>query len=162
MRRASLALAALLLFLSDAEACGRRGRVARRHCQPVYSPVVVYQPRPTYQPQPFAAPVTYQPQPAYNPQPLASARAFFPPEPAPSPPPMARTPVPPPPLAATVAQPLRDDTATATGERQAYYYSYDSSGKLVIKQWMDFLFRGGKEAGMPRPPLPIIGRLQRN
>ncbi|MEJ7639641.1 MAG: hypothetical protein WKF75_17125, partial [Singulisphaera sp.] len=111
----------------------------------VYSPQVVYQPQPTYGPQPIAAPEAFS----------SLAPAF-------SPPPFARTPTPPQPQPATVAQPLHDYTAATTGERRAYYYSYDSSGKLIIQQWMDFLFRGGKEAGMPRPPLPLIGRLQRN
>ncbi len=180
MRRASLVLSVLLMFLSDAEACGRRGRVTRRHCQPVYgSPQVVYAPRPTYSPwplaapqayqprltygpRPFAAPEAYEPRPTYGPQPLAAPLASSYPPPASSPPAIARTLVPPPPQAATGAQPLHDYTAATSGERRAYYYTYDSSGKLIIQQWMDFLFRGGKEAGMPRPPLPLIGRLQRN
>jgi hypothetical protein len=44
-------------------------------------------------------------------------------------------------------------------DNMAYYYTYDDSGKLVIRQWMDWLFRGGRRAGMPAPPLPIVGRL---
>ncbi len=169
MRRASLVLATLLLFLSDAEACGRRGRVARRHCQPDYSPQVVYHPQPAYHPQPNyqsqpvnSPQVVYQPQPAYQSQPLAAPEAFSFPQPAASAPPTAWTPVSPPPQAASTIQPMHDYTAATTGQRRAYYYSYDSSGKLIIQQWMDFLFRGGKEAGMPRPPLPIVGRLKRN
>ncbi len=57
-----------------------------------------------------------------------------------------------------VAQPLYN-YAAADQTRPAYYYSYDNSGKMIVSQWVDFVFRGGKAEGMPRPPLPIIGRL---
>jgi hypothetical protein len=46
------------------------------------------------------------------------------------------------------------------GGSPAYYYTYDKDDRLVPVQWMDWIFRGGREAGEPRPPLPIIGRLQ--
>ena len=44
---------------------------------------------------------------------------------------------------------------------RAYYYTYDDSGKLIIQEWMDWVFRGGREAGLPRPPLPVVGYLRR-
>ena len=46
------------------------------------------------------------------------------------------------------------------GGRPAYYYTYDSSGKLIVQQWMDWVFRGGRDAGMPRPPMPVVGWFQ--
>lgn len=42
-------------------------------------------------------------------------------------------------------------------EAGPYYYSYDENGKLIVRRWMDWVFRGGREAGMPRPPLPVVG-----
>ncbi|MBX9624280.1 MAG: hypothetical protein K2X82_10775 [Gemmataceae bacterium] len=42
-------------------------------------------------------------------------------------------------------------------EPGAYYYTYDENGKLIVRRWMDWVFRGGREAGMPRPPLPVVG-----
>lgn len=50
---------------------------------------------------------------------------------------------------------------TGTTGQTAYYYTYDSSGKLIVQEWMDWVFRGGREVGMPRPPLPVIGWFQR-
>ena len=58
-----------------------------------------------------------------------------------------------------VVQPAYNYEAAPAGQ-PAYYYTYDSSGKLIIAQWMDWVFRGGRAAGEPAPPLPIIGALQ--
>ncbi len=57
------------------------------------------------------------------------------------------------------AQPTYDYAAAPNGQ-PAYYYTYDSSGKLIVAQWMDWVFRGGRAAGEPAPPLPIIGALR--
>ena len=57
------------------------------------------------------------------------------------------------------AQPTYDYNAASMGQ-PAYYYTYDDSGKMVVAQWMDWVFRGGRAAGEPAPPLPIIGALR--
>ncbi len=80
--------------------------------------------------------------------------------PASSTPQMAVAPVPA--AAPAVAVTPAYDYQPAIDNRPAYYYSYDSSGKLIVSQWMDWVFRGGREAGMPRPPLPIVGLLRRD
>ena len=56
-------------------------------------------------------------------------------------------------------QPTYNYTAGATGQ-PAYYYTYDDSGKMIVTQWRDWLLRGGRAAGEPAPPLPIIGALR--
>ena len=56
-------------------------------------------------------------------------------------------------------QPTYEYAASPNGQ-PAYYYTYDSSGKMVVAQWMDWVFRGGRAAGEPAPPLPIIGALR--
>ena len=65
------------------------------------------------------------------------------------------------PVAATPVgvQPTYNYAAGANGE-PAYYYTYDDSGKMVVTQWRDWLFRGGRANGEPAPPLPIIGALR--
>ena len=63
------------------------------------------------------------------------------------------------PTVPTEIQPTYNYSAGATGE-PAYYYTYDDSGKMVVTQWRDWLFRGGRAAGEPAPPLPIIGALR--
>ena len=78
---------------------------------------------------------------------------------------MVATPVAPTPVATVGAmappsvQPAYE-YAAATNGQPAYYYTYDNSGKLIIAQWMDWVFRGGRAAGEPAPPLPIIGNLR--
>jgi hypothetical protein len=127
-----------ILFASanEAQACGRRRGCRWGHPQAVYpqacsySPVVYYSPPITF--------VTVPPS-AASPAPATEVRA-----------PQAAS--------ETEVRPLY--TYEATPENGvAYYYTYDESGKLIIKQWMDWLFRGGRRAGLPAPPLPIIGRL---
>ncbi len=72
--------------------------------------------------------------------------------PAVTPAPVAATP------ASTVAeaQPTYEYTASTDGQ-PAYYYTYDNSGKIIVAQWIDWVFRGGRAAGEPAPPLPLIG-----
>ena len=60
---------------------------------------------------------------------------------------------------ASGVQPTYNYAASTSGQ-PAYYYTYDASGKLIIAQWMDWVFRGGRAAGEPAPPLPIIGALR--
>ncbi len=98
---------------------------------------------PTYAP--VAQPMTYaSPQMAQTaPQAMTSAPA------------VAAAPV------STVAevQPTYEYTAATSGQ-PAYYYTYDNSGKIIVAQWMDWVFRGGRAAGEPAPPLPLIGALR--
>lgn len=127
-----------ILFASagEAQACGRRrgcqcGHRRAAYCQAgSYSPVVYYSPPTTF--------VAASP-PAPPPAPAIEVRA-------------------PQVASETELQPIyRYETTPESGV--AYYYTYDESGKLVVKQWMDWLFRGGRRAGLPAPPLPIVGRL---
>ena len=74
-----------------------------------------------------------------------------------APPVMAANPSAPTPQPAV--QPAYEYNSGATGE-PAYYYTYDESNKLVVTQWRDWLFRGGRMAGEPAPPLPLIGALR--
>lgn len=142
-------LAILALSGDEAQACGRRCR-----CRHGYSRAVV------------ARPYTYAPV-AYGAQPYAPVvyytQAYAPVEaPASSPAPADPTAV-----QATQATPAGAEagvrpryTYEASAENGvAYYYTYNDSGDLIIKQWMDWLFRGGRRAGLPAPPLPIIGRI---
>ena len=96
-------------------------------------------------------------------QPAMGARPMAYPRPA-SAPPMATG-------QQAMAMPAQADPAVASAgpsynyqpameNRAAYYYSYDASGKLIVTQWVDWLFRGGRDAGVPRPPLPVIGLLR--
>ncbi len=103
----------------------------RQVCQTSVAPTY-YQPATTASPQAYAAPQ------------MAAAAA--------APTALAAAP-------ASGVQPAYNYEAAPTGQ-QAYYYTYDSSGKLVIAQWMDWVFRGGRAAGEPAPPLPIIGALR--
>jgi len=133
--------AALLAFASSpAEACCHRGARRCGHHRIVYA-------------RPVAAPAAYASAPAVSaalPATYASAPAVY----ATAPQPVAQA-VAPTPAEAPGVQPMY---RYAAGEgTPAYYYTYDSSGKLIVQQWVDWVFRGGKEAGMPRPPLPIIG-----
>ncbi len=134
-----LAAAILAFASSPAEACCHRGARRCGHHRIVYA-------RPVAAPAAYAAaPAVSAPAPAAYaspPQPVAQAVA-------------APSAVAPTPAEAPGVQPMY---RYAAGEgTPAYYYTYDSSGKLIVQQWVDWVFRGGKEAGMPRPPLPIIG-----
>lgn len=131
-----IALTGLLIasIPNPSEACGRRHRC--RCFQPRPVPYAAYHP-----PVAYAAPqaTPYQAVAVAAAAPVAAAPASTP----------------------TVAdvQPTYNYTAPSDGQ-PAYYYTYDSSGKLVVTQWMDWLFRGGRAAGEPAPPLPIIGALR--
>jgi hypothetical protein len=96
-------------------------------------------------------PVDYPPAQPVAPQPVAYDSA----QPA-TPRPLVRQPAPVSQPAPNGVQPLYQYEAGPTG-RTAYYYTYDPSGKLIVRRWMDWLYRGGREAGMPPPPLPVIG-----
>lgn len=63
------------------------------------------------------------------------------------------------PAGVAAVQPTYEYAASTNGQ-PAYYYTYDSSGKMIVAQWMDWVFRGGRAAGEPAPPLPIIGALR--
>ena len=128
---------ALLVPTAAASACGRK--CAARHHRRAATCRVVY-----------AAPTSY----TYA-TPQAASHT-----------PLAASPAAAPSLAPAAAPPSPGvvpsyEYPTQPGVAVAYYYTYDDSGKLIIQQWMDFLFRGGKKAGMPRPPLPIVGNFQR-
>ena len=129
-------VAILLLSADAARACGRRCGWRRGHSrviavQQVPDPSVSY----------YSFPTSY----------VASTGRTNP-DPAPI---QIRTPQAPP---TGGVRPLYIYESTPN-DTLAYYYSYDESGKLVIRQWMDWLFGGGRRAGMPAPPLPIVGRL---
>ena len=129
------ALAILVLTAGEARACGRRCGCRRGHPRAVVARPYSYAPA-AYYPQPTA--LVEAPSPAASPAYPAAVQA---------PPAIPENPV----------QPLY--TYEASPENGvAYYYTYDDSGNLVIKQWMDWLFRGGRRAGLPAPPLPLIGR----
>jgi len=138
-----------------AEACGRgRACHARHHravCQtpPAAYPVPAY-PMSVAQPAAVASPQTAYVGPVVTAQPAVSA------QPAVTAQPVASQPATVPPTPSETTQP-RYNYAAADQAQPAYYYTYDNSGKLVVSQWMDFLFRGGRAEGMPRPPLPIVG-----
>ena len=120
---------------TTAEAChGRRARRVAYACVPAYT----YAPAPTatYAPAPMMS-YAPAPMPTSNDAPVAAA-----------------------PPSAIAADPPQYQYNAEPGGPPAYYYTYDNSGKLIVVQWMDWLFRGGRRAGMPAPPLPIIGRLQ--
>jgi hypothetical protein len=127
-----------ILFASadEAQACGRRRRCRCQHNPAVYAQAYSY------------SPVAYYSQPT----------TFVEMSP-PTAPPASTVEVRAPQVASeTGVHPLY--TYQATPENGvAYYYTYNDSGELIIKQWMDWLFRGGRRAGLPAPPLPIIGRL---
>ena len=134
MRRSApvaLALLTMLVSADAANACGRKCGGHRRRHQTVAYPMT------------YASPT---PQAYSTPAPVMAA--------APAPAYAASAPV------APATAPSYEYTARPEAGG-AYYYTYDDSGKLIIQQWGDWLFRGGKDAGMPRPPLPIVGYLQR-
>ena len=138
MKRLVLLIGLTILLTSDAAiACGRC-RVARAHPRRVVS-----QPRTVTA---YAPAVTDpSPQVVYAPA-MASAQ--------PVPAPTVGIPAP-----TSVVTPTYTYSA-ANGESPAYYYSYDNSGKMIVSQWVDWVFRGGRAEGMPRPPLPIIGNFR--
>ena len=141
MKRLAILIGSVFFLANDAaEACGRC-RVA--HSRPRR---VAFQPRPiTYGPAATPTPAV-----AYSPQTASPPMTYAQPVAAPQP---AMTPSSP-----GGVQPTYNYLA-ANPEAPAYYYTYDNSGKLVVSQWVDWLFRGGRAEGMPRPPLPIIGAL---
>ena len=125
---------------SSSQACGgHRARCRGHHHR---STAMISQPMAS----PVAMPTTYaSPQMAQAPASMQVA-------------PVAATPAPTAPVAAGVEPTY--DYAAATSGQPAYYYTYDNSGKLIVAQWMDWVFRGGRAAGAPAPPLPIIGALR--
>ena len=124
-----------------------RMRVARAPIRYVYAPRYVATPA-------YAPPSAYQRQPYAQPAPTYAPQAY---QPAQPPIPAAPNAVPAQPASPGVA-PSYVYTAAPDGP-PAYYYSYNDTGELVIKQWMDWVFRGGLASGRPAPPLPIIGRM---
>ena len=147
MRRALFfASIAILVAATGAEAggwkhrrgCGRSYRSAYSQATHAYPQVTYAYPQATY---------AYSPPVAYAPAPAPAAVAY------------PSNGVAEAPASAIALQPSYEYQAEPGG-RAAYYYTYDNSGKLIIQQWGDWLFRGGREAGMPRPPMPIVGRLQ--
>jgi len=143
MKLTSLTIAALVLVSSqDAQACGRkRAACGCRHPRPAYHQPTISHPPITYPPSMAPSPsVAYQV--AANPQ---SSLAYQVPAPVQS--------------APAGVQPTYEYDPVGKGQ-PAYYYTYDNSGKLVVSQWMDWLFRGGRVAGLPAPPLPVIGALR--
>lgn len=146
---ANAALISLLMVASStpSQACG--GRRGRCHCssRAYLAPMAM----PTCGPMMTAMPATMpamtygSPQMAAAPAPMTAM--------APAPAPMEPT------VAPAAVQPNYNYTA-APGGQPAYYYTYDNSGKLIVAQWMDWVFRGGRAAGEPAPPLPIIGALR--
>ena len=138
-------LTGLLIVSSAAPSqacCGHRSK-CRGHQRVMAAPAC--------QPTVMAAPVAAMPAMSYASPQFAAAPTMAP---APVAPPMAAAPA-----AAPGVQPSYDYAAGTNGQ-PAYYYTYDSSGKLIIAQWMDWVFRGGRAAGEPAPPLPIIGALR--
>lgn len=148
----TVTLAAVLLSASSStpaqagRGCGRPGGRPVRVVRVVAPPAIGCQARPDgvampLPPQPYAIAAPLPPQP----MPQAAAVA---------------------PQAPTLAAPIPAGGAptytyqASPGAGPAYYYTYDKDDRLIPVQWMDWLFRGGREAGEPRPPLPIIGRLQ--
>ena len=132
MRTTILALiASLLVPIAAAEACGHRGRCRKRHYMPPAACT------PTFS----TAPVLTHPTPAIvvatYPTPAAPTMSTRPP------------------------QEVRPTYTYEAGPGGAapYYYSYNDTGELIVKQWMDWVFRGGRAAGRPAPPAPIIGRI---
>lgn len=102
----------------------------------------------------YACPPAYAPAPAPARVPAGSWQPSYQAAPAP-----AAVATPSPPMAPAAVPPQYQYDAEPGGPT-AYYYTYDDSGKLIVVQWMDWLFRGGRRAGMPAPPLPIVGRLR--
>jgi hypothetical protein len=133
MKKMAIVLGIVLLLGGSAQACGRGRRCcvgARRHVAYYSQPVLPARPAYLYPaPRPAAPPAT-QAAPV-SVQPATQA-------------------------APVSVQPAYRYEAGPTG-RPAYYYTYDESGKLIVQQWVDWVFRGGREAGMPRPPMPVIG-----
>ena len=136
-RNLALIALALLVPASTASACGRKcGCHHRRHR--IAAPSVSYIPA-SYATPAYVAPapqgyVQAAPAPAIaNPAAMAEAPAVVP----------------------------SYEYPTQPGAGGGYYYTYNDSGKLIIQEWGDWLFRGGRVAGMPRPPLPIIGNFTR-
>jgi len=125
---------------SSSQACG--GHRARCHSHHHPSVAMISQPMASHD----AMPMTYaSPQMAQTPASMPVA-------------PVAATAAPT--TTAVAAVEPTYDYAAATSEQPAYYYTYDNSGKLIVAQWMDWVFRGGRAAVAPAPPLPIIGALR--
>ena len=139
MRTTILALiASLLVPIAAAEACGRRLGCRKKQ----YGPSA-------------ARPLTYTPAPAAAPYPTMYVA-----NPAPSSPTAPTMTARPPQVDPRGVRPTYSYESGPEGA-PAYYYAYNDSGELIVKQWMDWLFRGGRAAGMPAPPPPIIGRMLR-
>jgi hypothetical protein len=136
MKKTAIVLGIVLLLGGSARACGRVRRChARAPIPVVYCPPPVPVSMPTYAaPSPQA--VATSPQVAQAPKPVQAVQAM--------------------PVAAAGVPPAYRYEASPAGP-PAYYYTYDESGKLIVQQWADWVFRGGREAGMPRPPMPVIG-----
>lgn len=141
MKPVTFALAGVVVALAGdpASACGRRKAAPR-------PAVVYYHPAPAYPPAAALPPVT---------APALTAPAAMP---------ATTTPAPVPATTPTAPVGVGVDEAPSAGPRYAYdpepgayYYTYDENGKLIVRRWMDWVFRGGREAGMPRPPLPVVG-----
>ncbi len=144
MKRTILTISAvLLLSIGDAEACGRRRAACGCRHPRSESPQRTATPAPIDYP----PPMTYPPAVAYDQMPAApeSSIAYQTPVPVQSTP--------------TGAQPTYEYDPVGGGQA-AYYYTYDNSGKLIVSRWMDWVFRGGRVAGLPAPPLPVIGALR--
>ena len=133
----------LLVIPSVTEACGGRGGRCRGHhhrqmvAAPVCSPVVMMVAPVASPTLSYATPQMAQAAPAASVAPVAAGA----------------------PVEVAPTQPAYEYAAAPNGQ-PAYYYTYDSSGKLIVAQWMDWVFRGGRAAGEPAPPLPIIGALR--
>ena len=120
-------------LVAEASGCGRMGH--GRHRRVASQPRTTVYRAPLYQSPPITSPQMTSTQPTISRAPIAS----------PTPP--------------GEVQPSYNYASANQGRQSAYYYTYDNSGKLVVSRWVDYLFRGGRAEGMPRPPLPVIGAL---
>ena len=146
MKSSGLIVAVIILLASAAAEAGGCGRMVRgRHRRPVGQPMATAYHPPIYQSSPITSPRMAYAQPTAYAQPLAYAQPMTSPVAMPSPaPPVA-------------LEPAYTYASANQGQQSAYYYTYDNSGKLIVSQWVDYLLRGGRAEGMPRPPLPIVG-----
>ena len=133
MKTVTLTLFAILLIpIASADACSRRCQCRKARRSVSYARPIP----PTAIPLSLGVP-TYPSIPSLQAPAMAPAQVYAP-----------------------AAQPTYQYEASPGGP-PAYYYAYNDNGELVVKQWMDWLFRGGRAAGMPAPPLPVVGRLFR-